>query len=420
MTPAAPQRMRQVNRLLAGVAVAVLLVSLTLLSWLRQQAREGMARDVQLLVESLVPEALLHGPGGESLARVERAEELVRRGLQSPYVRNAVVSLTLPGRPERFIVPFWFAGANPDPAAALAGYTAYPLGPSGTGTLYVDLDTTTIDRMNLAIGATALAIVLMLVTLLARVWSQETSLTRTVIELNERRRELIRLERLALAGQVTAGLLHDLRKPVLNIRHSIEEMQDALGDFAPATAPLHELQRNADLFFEMLGASQIERFVRSDRAEEEYLSIGPVLDFSFSLVRHEQRGVQVERYLDDDLPPVYAQPFRLIQLFSNLILNAYQALRGQGVVRVDAAASDGGVLVRITDNGPGIPPGVIKRVFEPFFTTKPEGEGTGLGLSICRLIVEELGGRIRVESREGGPTSFVVWLPTEPGGRTEP
>jgi signal transduction histidine kinase len=408
--------MRQINRVLAALAVAVLLVALTLLSWLRRQTLADLERDVQGMVQSFVAEALLHGPGGDSLARFELAEALVQRGLKSPYIQEAVVGLTLPGRPEIVIVPFTFAADHAgDPRQALAGLEAYPLGGTEApfGRLYLLLDRSMVQRINWAIGAIALAVILTLVTLLARVWSQETSLTRTVIELNERRRELIRLERLALAGQLSAGLLHDLRKPVLNIHHGLDEMAEALGDFAPAAAPLQDLRRNTRLFFEILGESQIERFVRSDRVGEEYLDIGAVLDASLNLVRYEQRGVQVERRQGEDLPSIYAQPFKLIQLFSNLILNAYQALDGHGQLCVDVTAADGGVLVRLTDTGPGIPPEIQERIFEPFFSTKAEGEGTGLGLSICRLIVEEQGGSLRVESRAGGPTSFVVWLPGE-------
>jgi signal transduction histidine kinase len=414
--------MRLFNRILAALAVALLLVALTFLSWLRQQTLSDLQRDVDDLAHSFVREALLHGPGGESLARAELAESLVRRGLRSsPYITEAVVSVTLPDRPEIFLAPFTFAADHPEGSAALAGYEVRPLGEPDApfGKLYMKLDWTIVQRINWAIGATALAIILMLAALLARVWSQETSLTRTVIELNERRRELIRLERLALAGQISAGLLHDLRKPVLNIRHSLEEMEVALGDFAPAAAALRELQANTRLFFEMLGESQIERFVRSDRVGDEYVDVGEVLDASFKLVRFERRGVEVERYQAEDLTAtIFAHPFKLVQLFSNLILNAYQALDGQGRLRVDVTSIDGGILVRLTDNGPGIAPEDQERIFDPFFSTKEPGEGTGLGLSICRLIVEELKGRIRLESRPGGPTAFVVWLPVNGGKPT--
>jgi signal transduction histidine kinase len=416
-------RMRQVNFAVTVLVVLAMLAALTLLGWLRRQTQGDLDRDVSDLAASLSPDLILHGPGGDSLVRYQQAESLIQRGLQSPYIRSVVLSLTLPGRPETVVVPFGFAAEHPgDPLQALGGYEARALGTPEApwGKLYLKLDRTIVLRINVAIGAVALAILLMLATLLARLWSQHGSLTRTVIELDERRRELIRVERLALAGQLSAGILHDLRKPVLNIRHNVEELREALGDFAPAAASLDELQRHVRLFFEILGESQVERFVRSDKAGEEYVDLAQALDYSFNLVRYEQRGVQVERLLEPGLPPIYAQPFRLIQLFSNLILNAYQALEGRGRLRVEAAVKAGGVQARLTDDGPGIAPEDQARVFDPFFTTKAEGEGSGLGLSICRLIVQEAGGRIAVESRVGGPTTFVVWFPAEPIAAKEP
>jgi signal transduction histidine kinase len=400
------------------LAVLVLLVVLTLLSWLRRQTVGELEANVRDMAQSFQPGELLHGAGGNSMARFAQAEALVRRGLLSGHIEEAVVSIWTPEGEEIFIVPYTFAADHSDEAErtrVLAAYTKEPLGDPRQpfGHLYLKLDWTAIQRINWAIVSTALAIVLMLVALLARVLSQETSLRRTVIELTERRSELIRLERLALAGHISAGLLHDLRKPVMHIRHSLEDLEEALGDFAPAAQSLKDLQQNTRLFFNILGESQMERFVRSDQVGDEFVDIGVVLDDSFKLVRFERGAVEVERYEGEDLPTtVYAHPFKLIQLFSNLILNAYQAMGGRGQLRVDVTSVDGGVLVRLTDNGPGIPTEDQERVFDPFFSTKQVGEGTGLGLSICRLIVEELGGRIRVESRLGGPTAFVVWLPS--------
>jgi signal transduction histidine kinase len=320
-------------------------------------------RDLQ---QSFVAEQLLHGPGGDSLAAIRSGRSLIRRGLNSPYIAEAVVSLTLEDRPEIFLVPFTYANDHPgDPHVALAAYTPYPLGDPAKpfGRLYLKLDGTIVQRINWGDRGDGPGSHAQPVRLAARVWSQESSLARTTIELNERRRELIRLERLALAGQISAGLLHDLRKPVLNIRHGLEEMHEALGDFAPAAAPLQELQENTHLFFEMLGEARIERFVRSDQVGEEFVDVGPVIDYSFNLVRYEQRGVTVERHQERNLPPVYAHPFKMIQLFSNLILNAYQAMGGHGKLTIELGRADGGVLARVTDTGPGIAPEKSKAYF---------------------------------------------------------
>ena len=85
-------------------------------------------------------------------------------------------------------------------------------------------------------------------------------------------------------------------------------------------------------------------------------------------------------------------------------------LDGQGEIAIETEAAKGGVVVRVIDDGPGIPDDVMPRLFEPFFTTKPRGEGSGLGLSIVRRILDRHGGNIRVESLPGR-TCFEVWLP---------
>jgi signal transduction histidine kinase len=97
-------------------------------------------------------------------------------------------------------------------------------------------------------------------------------------------------------------------------------------------------------------------------------------------------------------------------VWTNLIHNAVQALEGEGNLIIETARQEGGVVVRVIDDGPGIPAEVLPRIFEPFFTTKRKGEGTGLGLRIVEQIVARHAGRISVESQPGR-TCFSVWLP---------
>ena len=115
-----------------------------------------------------------------------------------------------------------------------------------------------------------------------------------------------------------------------------------------------------------------------------------------------------------DLPPLLADANQLQQVLINLLVNAIEASPPGGRVDVTAAgeARDGrqGVVVRVSDSGPGVAPELRSAVFQPFFTTKPRGQGTGLGLAICRDIVRDHGGTIEVANHDGGAT-FVVWLP---------
>jgi signal transduction histidine kinase len=194
----------------------------------------------------------------------------------------------------------------------------------------------------------------------------------------------------------------------------MEDLKAALGDFAGASSALHQSREQIELFFHILNDSQMERYVRSDRVQEEYVDLHEILETSLRLVQYERRAVEIEKDFADRLPPVLAQPFQLVQVFSNLILNAYQAMEGKGKLILRTAKTPNGVEARIIDNGPGIAPEHLSQVFGAFFTTKSEAEGSGLGLAICRMIVQGMKGEIEVESQSGGPTVFSVRLLAEP------
>jgi signal transduction histidine kinase len=125
-----------------------------------------------------------------------------------------------------------------------------------------------------------------------------------------------------------------------------------------------------------------------------------------------KHGVELVTLFDENLPPVPLLADEIGQVWTNLLQNSLQAMNLQGKIEVEARQVGDEVVVRFTDNGPGIPAPVIDRIFEPFFTTKRQGEGTGLGLDICRKIVEKHRGRIEVSS-EPGRTTFTVTLPLE-------
>jgi signal transduction histidine kinase len=127
-------------------------------------------------------------------------------------------------------------------------------------------------------------------------------------------------------------------------------------------------------------------------------------------VRYERGGVEVCTDLQRSVPPVYAVPVRMVQVFSNLILNAFQAMDGTGCLTVKSGSGDGSVFAEIGDTGPGIPPEHLDQLFLPFFTTKPGEQGTGLGLYITRDIVADAGGSISVKSSPGS-TIFRVEFP---------
>jgi signal transduction histidine kinase len=150
-----------------------------------------------------------------------------------------------------------------------------------------------------------------------------------------------------------------------------------------------------------------------DEAEE--VSIAETMDTVLTIYHNQLKyGITVHRNFAEGLPIVRCFADQLTQVWTNILHNAIQAMDGKGEITVDIEhwPEGKGVKVRMTDNGPGIPPEIQQRIWEPFFTTKPAGEGSGLGLDICRQIVLRHGGSIEVESQPGR-TTFTVCLPAE-------
>lgn len=113
-----------------------------------------------------------------------------------------------------------------------------------------------------------------------------------------------------------------------------------------------------------------------------------------------------------DIPDVWVYPDELIQVWTNIIYNALQAMESGGTLTIATRKQEQGIEINITDTGSGIPPEVQQKIFDAFFTTKPAGEGSGLGLHICKKIIDKHQGRIKVDSQPGN-TQFSVWLPIE-------
>ena len=157
----------------------------------------------------------------------------------------------------------------------------------------------------------------------------------------------------------------------------------------------------------------LRHYSHLDRAEMAEADIHDGLETTLTILRNQIRyGIVVERHYAR-LPPIVCNINELNQVWTNVIHNAIQAMKGVGRLTIETAATGDGVAVRITDTGPGIPDTIRGRIFDPFFTTKDQGEGTGLGLGIAQQIVQRHRGEIRVES-EPGRTCFEVRLPLAP------
>ena len=257
-----------------------------------------------------------------------------------------------------------------------------------------------------------------------RLTRRATALHEKLDELRENQAEVLYRDRLMALGRLVAGVAHEVHTPLGAIVSNVDLIRRNLDRLAaddgtdPARAGkrLSALGSAAGVAAE--GARRIERVVRSlrmysrlDEAEEQWADLREGLDSTLELIGY-RLGDRVRVVRDyGDIPPLTCRPDALNQVFMNLLVNAVQAIRDDGEVRVTTRSDGEAIEVTVSDTGRGIPEADLEKIFEAGYTTKGRGSGTGVGLAICRRIVDDHGGTLGVESRPGEGTTFTVRLP---------
>jgi signal transduction histidine kinase len=220
----------------------------------------------------------------------------------------------------------------------------------------------------------------------------------------------------AAAGLVAAGWTPDeVERALTPYRNDAIDAAIAwMESVATARALVGEVTMAASRISEIVRATKGYAYL--DQAPVQRVDVCEGIADTLVILRHRLKGSDVKEHYAADMPQIEAYGGELNQVWTNLIDNAVDALGGRGTISVTAEhGEDGGVVVRICDDGPGIPPDVVPRLFEPFFTTKGPGVGSGLGLHIAHQVVARHGGRIEVSSRPG-ETCFAISLPVVPPG----
>jgi len=228
--------------------------------------------------------------------------------------------------------------------------------------------------------------------------------------------QLQQREKLSSIGLLAAGVAHEVNTPLTGVSSYTQMLLGMLNENDPKHALLQKVRTQAERATNIV--NNLLNFSRTGSATEfAELDVARVLDDTLQLLEPQLRRSQIEivRRYDRDAPEAYANAGKLQQVFTNLILNARDAIPDGGrIIVATGTAEDGSLLVEITDTGIGIAPENVAKIYDPFYTTKGVGQGTGLGLAVSYGIVQEHAGRMSVDSTPGQGTSFRITLPTVP------
>ena len=250
--------------------------------------------------------------------------------------------------------------------------------------------------------------------------------TRDVTKKLEAELQLIQASKMATLGEMATGIAHELNQPLTVIKAASSFFMKKIGKKEPIQDDIlktlaEEVDSHVDRAVQII--NHMRRFGRKPDASLQATQMNDVLKDAFSTFSQQfkLREIDVDWDLDDNLPPILAEPIRLEQVFINLLTNARDAIdmkpqaepaeAQKKTIKLYTYATEEGVFAEICDSGIGIPEASLNKIFEPFYTTKKNGEGTGIGLSISYGIIQEFRGSIQVSSDPGQGACFCIRFP---------
>jgi PAS domain S-box-containing protein len=236
-------------------------------------------------------------------------------------------------------------------------------------------------------------------------------IARDITEKKQLEQQVLNAEKLASVGKLSAGVAHEINNPLGGILNCLYNLRK--GTISPERQSEYLVSMEDGLRRVQKIVRQLLDFSQQHEPELSHTEVNPLIERVLALTNYafERSGVRLKKELASELPPLMADGHMIEQVLMNLILNAVQAIRTDGVVTVRSRKDESSCLIEVEDTGCGIATDVLPKIFDPFFTTKNQGEGTGLGLSVSLGIVQRHGGEIQVRSQVDKGTLFTVRLP---------
>jgi signal transduction histidine kinase len=227
--------------------------------------------------------------------------------------------------------------------------------------------------------------------------------------------QLSHAEKMSSIGLLAAGVAHEVNTPLAVISSYAQMLQKQVASDEKQSKLLEKITQQTFRASEIV--NNLLNFSRTKGSEFSEVDVNKIIQETLTLLEHQFKvgRVRVEQDLKTDLPRIYGNTGKLQQVFLNLFLNARDAMPDGGTLKV-TTSNGAGVFVQVADTGSGIAQEHIQRIYDPFFTTKTgareQRRGTGLGLSVTYGIIQEHAGKIKVDSRVGYGTTFVLEFPT--------
>ncbi len=234
-------------------------------------------------------------------------------------------------------------------------------------------------------------------------------------ELEEAHLQLVQSEKIGSVGRMAAGVAHEINNPLAGVLIYSELLKENLQDQPELLSDVEQVIEQT-LRCKKIVAELLE-FSRQSVGKATSFSLEDLINKCLSLLMKQAafHDILVIKEMEAGLPMIVGDMGQLQQVFTNLFINAADAMGSKGKLTISTSfeSKDSRIVVKISDTGPGIPAALQDKIFDIFYTTKPVGKGTGLGLSISQNIVNLHGGTLRFECPEGGGTTFIIELPID-------